>query len=291
MKKNILAFAISTIALFAFGTGAYAQSDTKKEVEFSSFTGIEADASCEIHVSTGSSYSATMDVPTEVKDYVEVYVKNNALFINFDTKNMPPELKKVYKKQDSRIPVFKVYVTAPSLKMVSLAGDSQLYADNINTNDNSFKASATGRSKISGLNIVSKEATVSLSKNAQASVTFSGSKITAESDNSSKLTLTTHTCKTVTTKLGGSSEIKLLGEMSYLETSGSNSSILNASEAVPGEVSVTVDGSSQTYIDTKGKLSLEMKGGATLYFKGKPEFDIVNIKNSSVSKFDSYPAK
>lgn len=290
MKNNYLHFAISAIALSCISLIGHAQGDTKKAIEFASFTGIEAEGSCEIHISKGETYDAELNVPKDIENYVQVYVKGGNLCVSLDTKNMDPEVKKVYKKQDSRIPLFKVYVTMPTVKSIKVTDDVQVYAENAQVNASKFDLSASGQSKVSGLYLTSKEATLELSKKASVKASFSGNELLTNTENNSVLEIVAENVKTVTTKLAGSSKVTLTGTMSKLEVKSSGSSELNASAADPSNVSLSMDGSSTVYVYTKGELSIEMKG-ANLYYKGKPSIDIVAVKNASINKFDTYPAK
>ena len=283
MKRGFVTAATLMMSAALFSSSAFAEDVTKK-LDVLPFDGIECVASCEVKVKTGASCSAELTCDSQIKDYVIVSVKNNVLHIDFNSKDMPSELKKVWKAKDSRIAQFKISVEMPYVKSIDFAGDAQFVSENATFDSSLLKLNLKDRARATGLTVNSKSFTMDISKNSYASLSTTSENFSVKSSNSANASVKASS-KVVNVESSNSSLVTINGSAQTLKLNTSGSSTVDAVSMDAGEVTVKMDNSSQANVHTSGALNIEMKGNSHLYFKGSPVFNIVKIISSSVEPY------
>ena len=258
--------------------------DVKKNIDFSSFTSLKSEVSCEITLEESDNYSATVTCDSMFADYLALYVKNNTLLVEFNQKDLSPEAKKIWKSKDARIPQFHIVLRAPKLVDITIAGDTQFKALNEIVSQESFKISISGRAKASGITIKTKNADISVSKNGYADLTVKADAVNAESANGSTLNMNIESEK-ASLAMGNSAKCCITGSSQKFKLHSNGFSSLNALEAMFAEIAVVMENSSSAVFNTSGPLSVDMKGSSRLSFKGSPDFEIVKVISSTIEPY------
>ena len=207
--KAIIGMIAFAFVLWACPQRALAQSLSSqlsdKEVAVSEFNALNVSDDFEVTVSRGA-YGVRLTVDKELAPYVEVYVRSRTLYVSYDEKSVPKDLKKLYKGKGSLTPVFRVVAYTPELQAVSLSDNATLSGvDEFLTND--FELTAVGKSQVKNLSISASTAKVILKKNAIANLTLKTDRgVEVSTDGSSNLKFT-FTGKELALNADGSSVI------------------------------------------------------------------------------------
>ena len=160
--NKVLAFATLLIASASF---ALAQTRTL-EHEYSPFDGVVASNGFKVTIAQSDKYAAKLTVDDVLESYVQCYVKANVLYLSLDDKNIPKEVKKMYKGKNSPEPTLSAIVYLPILNSLTLNDDSQFFNTGTLSAEN-FSLFLNGTTAINNLNVVAKTALLSVAKNAK----------------------------------------------------------------------------------------------------------------------------
>ena len=292
-----------------------------RDIMVSEFNAINVSDDFEVTVSRGS-YGVRLTVDKDLAPYVEVYVRSKTLYVSYDEKAVPKDLRKLYRGKGGLTPVFRVMAYTPELQSVSLSDNATLTGvDEFTTGD--FELTAAGKSQVKNLSVAAASAKVILRKNAVATLnlktdrgievntdnnanlklTFTGREFVLNADGSStvvadgptnslslmtggssQVSVTSETEKVdLTTE--GSSRLTLTGKAKDLKIKGSRSSYVDAF-AMPFEtVDANLSNSSSVTVSVSKIVYANLVGGSSLYFSGTPEFRIEKIVKSTLAPY------
>ena len=292
-----------------------------RDIAVSEFNAVNVSDDFEVTVSRGT-YGVRLTVDKELAPYVEVYVRSKTLYIAYDEKSVPKDLKKVYKGRGSLTPVFRVTVHTPELQSVSLSDNATLTgADEFVAGD--FELTAAGKSQVKTLSVSAASAKIVLRKNAIATLslktdrgvevntdnnanlklTFTGKELALNADGSSvvvaegptrslnlmtggssQVSVTSDTEKVdLTTE--GSSKLTLTGKATEMKVKGSRSSSVDAFAMPLETVEADLSNSSSVTVSVSKKVEVNLVGGSALYYSGSPEFKIEKIVKSTLAPY------
>ena len=297
--------AVSTILALSLAIAAAlpssAQTDTKYQ-DFNSFSTIKVSGGFEVSVRQGYGYNVSWTFDTALADYVEVYVKNKVLTIEFNQKGMPSALKKVYRGKNGRTAMLKAVVTAPEFSALELSDNAVLEAGTVAFESDNLSVSATGDAKITSLVFNADKAKISLSKSAIVSmdlnaneieVVTSDKSILSMKQDSDKLNLSSSGSSSISSKgnsmditvnAQNSSKVLLDGQAKDIVVNAQNSSEVDAVNMFVNDAELSVN-SAMVLVNAAENLSVDLKGGAKVYFQEDPLIKLVDISSSSLSRY------
>ena len=292
-----------------------------KEIPVSEYNSIDVSDDFEVTLARGA-YGVRLTVDKDLAPYVEVYVKAKTLFLSFDEKAVPKDIRKLYKGRNGLTPVFRVVAYTPDIHSITL-DDNAVFIGVEEFVSSNFELTAGGKSQVKNLSVVAASAKISMKKNAQAVVsirsdrgvevatesnanlklTASGNELAIRSEGSSvvvasgpvhlvnvfsagssQVTLTSDTEK-VDLTMEGSSKVVLTGKGDVLTVKGSRNSNLDAYSMPFEEVTADLAGSSNVTVSVAKKLDATLVGGSALYYSGAPEFRIGKIVKSTLAPY------
>jgi len=152
LKSFIGMITLATLLVFA-PQRVMAQSLTaqlsEKEIPVTEFDSIHVSDDFEVTLSRGA-YGVRMTVDKELLPYVEVYVKAKTLYVSYDERSVPKELKKLYKGKNGLTPVFRIVAYTPEIKSVTLE-DNATFIGIEEFMSSQFELSATGKTQVRNL--------------------------------------------------------------------------------------------------------------------------------------------
>ena len=305
MKNSLFKLLVSAMV---FGTACFCVSAQTKQVshDFSAFDILDVDYDFNVNVvKSESGYSISLTVDDVLMDYVQTYVKNHTLFITLDKKNLPSDVKKLYKGRKSEDPILNATVFMPSpLVEVNLHGASQLYVEN-ELEVKNFSANISENAVIKKLSVDAEEFSISSANKASGDLVVYADNATIKADGNSKLVIEQDSEK-LTIDAGGNCDLTvggqaldavvkaavsasavLTGKSDNLDVTTSGSAKVDALNLKTRDCTVNLSGNSKVYEAATDNLHVTMAGGSTLIFDGQPTFDIVNVKNSSITRYEN----
>ena len=323
MKRAL--FTIAALVLVTLGLSAQSRSAelTDKDIPVSAFNSIDVSDSFDVTVSRGS-YGVRLTVDKNLAPYVEIYVKAKTLYLSYDEKAVPKDIKKMYnKRKDGLSPMFRVVVYTPELQSVSLS-DNATFSALEEFMANQFELSATGKALVKNLSVTASSAKVSLKKNAAATVslrtergvevftennanlkmTFSGNElalnaegssvvvaegsclsINSVSSGSSQISVISNDTEKVDLNTEGSSKVTLTGKATEMTVKGSRNSTVDAFSMPVETVEATLSNSASVTVNVSKLVTASLVGGSSLYYSGMPEFQIRKIVKSTLAPY------
>ena len=295
---------------------------TDKDIMVSEFNALNVTDDFEVTVSRGA-YGVRLTVDKELAPYVEVYVRSKTLYISYDEKAVPKEIKKMYKGRGSLTPVFRVVAYTPELRSVSLADNATLTGVDEFTAPE-FELTAAGKTQVRNLTVTANSARILMKKNAIATLTvktergievntdnnanlklsFTGKELALTSDGSSvvvaeggsttslnlmtggssQVSVTSETGK-VDITAEGSSKLTLTGKATEMIVKGSRSSSVDAFAMPLETVEANLSNSSSVTVSVSKQVFANLVGGSSLYYSGTPEFRIEKIVKSTLAPY------
>ena len=230
---------------------------TDKDITVSEFNAVNVSDDFEVTVSRGT-YGVRLTVDKELAPYVEVYVRSKVLYISYDEKAVPKELRKQYRGKGALTPVFRVVAYTPELQAITLSDNATLTGVEEFT-AGEFELTTAGKSQVKNLSISATSARISMKKNAVATLNLKTDRgVEVNTDNSANLKLT-FTGRELALTADGSSVVVADGGTTRslnLSTGGSSQvSVISDTE----KVEVTSEGSSKLTLTGKAR-EMEVKG-------------------------------
>ena len=304
LRFNYLKVLFCSVALCIAALGASAQV-VEINRDFSSFDAIDVSYDFNVRmVSSRKNYSATLMVDSVLADYIQTYVKKNVLYITIDKKSLPSEVKKLYKGRKAVVPILNVVVSTPEpICSFKLADKSTLSVENV-LNCKDFSISLNGLSRLKKLELDATNVSVNLADKSQAEfdvnaesieISASGSSSAYISHNSEHLALNTTSnadlelegqTLVAEVKADGASKTCIKGKTGELIVNGSGNANIDAINLRTSNATVKLSGTCKLTEAATEKLNIEMSGYSSLVFDGDPVINIVNIKTSSVSRYE-----
>lgn len=285
------------------------------------FTALEIADDFDVTLTRGvNSVKLTVDEP--LLQYVDVYVRSKTLFVVYNEKSVPKDIKKLYKGNKAPKPVFRVSVSLDRLTGISLADKAVLLCgDEFNASDK-LEVKMTDKAQLKGLSAEATTIKVNLRKNAQASLNLRSldalGRIEVSIDDNAKLKMTAN-AHTATVTADDNAELTMSGDNTLLNLNASGKSRLEVTDraenttcnmngssdiALTGssdELSIKTDGKAEldapsftvkrlkavmaggkATVSVSDELEMDLSGGSSLTFSGAPAMKIVKIEKSSL---------
>ena len=295
---------------------------TDKDITVSEFNAVNVSDDFEVTVSRGT-YGVRLTVDKELAPYVEVYVRSKVLYVSYDEKAVPKELRKQYRGKGALTPVFRVVAYTPELQAVTLSDNATLNGVEEFT-AGEFELTTAGKSQVKNLSISATSARISMKKNAVATLnlktdrgvevntdnnanlklTFTGRELALTADGSSVVVADGGTTRSLNLSTGGSSQVSVIsdtekvevtsegsskltltGKAREMEIKGSRSSVVDAFAMPMEEVEANLSNSFSVTVSVSKKVSVNLVGGSSLFYSGSPVFEIEKIVKSTLAPY------
>ena len=295
---------------------------TDKDITVSEFNAVNVSDDFEVTVSRGT-YGVRLTVDKELAPYVEVYVRSKVLYVSYDEKAVPKELRKQYRGKGALTPVFRVVAYTPELQAVTLSDNATLTGVEEFT-AGEFELTTAGKSQVKNLSISATSARISMKKNAVATLnlktdrgvevntdnsanlklTFTGRELALTADGSSVVVADGGTTRSLNLSTGGSSQVSVISDTEKVEVTsegsskltltgkaremavkGSRSSVVDAFAMPMEEVEANLSNSSSVTVSVSKKVSVNLVGGSSLFYSGSPVFEIEKIVKSTLAPY------
>ena len=296
---------VCAIALTAASTLASAQ---VKDIshDFSSFDSIDIDYDFHVNVvKSEKNYSVTATVDDVLVEYVQTYVKGHTLYITLDKKSLPSDIKKLYKGRKSESPILNATVyMASDLSSVKMSGASTLSVqqdieckefnaeidesaviNKLHVDASSFSIASDNKST-ANLVVYADDIKITSTGNSTININQDSQKFEVNASGSSKIDADGESLETVLNTTA-SSKVVVKGKTDNLSIKGEGLSNVDALNLQTGDCSVELSGNCKVTEAAKNVLHISMKGSSTLVFDGEPVIDIINVKSSSISRFEN----
>ncbi len=297
MKTLINKVLVAATLLIASVSAALAQTRTV-EHEYSPFDGVVASNGFKVTIAQSDKYAAKLTVDDVLESYVQCYVKANVLYVGLDDKNVPKEIKKMYKGKNAPEPTLSVIVCLPILNSLTLNDNSQFFNTGTLSAEN-FSLFLNGTTTINNLNVVAKTAVLSVAKNARLAnanvrtegniavagdgkgsmtLEYAAENLDVNTAGSAELTIN-GSAEKVTVNSAGSAKTVVSGEAKSLKVSGKGD--VDASSLKVEEAKLSTNGC-DVKLNASKELELDIAKGSDIEYAGDPVVKIVKIQNSSV---------
>lgn len=324
--NKLLILAIASVALILatpFAARAqYTSQLEEKTIPVGDFTGIEVSGDFEVTLTNGPCI-AKVTVDKMLSPYVQVYVRGKVLHIDYDSKAVPKDIRKLYKGRNAPKPVFRANVSLSELSYVSLGGNASLTSGDLHECKLSTDIDVQDKAQLKNLSIKAGSVNVNLKKSAQAAISIDAvnkAEVKTEGNSNLKATVAAHdyvsaavgsseiaatvTAETATISgsgssktgvtfngskavitLSGSSDVNLSGKGEILSVNGERSANLEAAAFDTKAAEVNLSGSVKANITVSETLDATLTGGSTLYYTGTPVFKIGKIVKSTLAPY------
>ena len=282
------------------------------------FTMVSANGDFEVTLSKGS-YGVRLTTDKNLTPYVQVYVRSNTLYLTYDEKSVPKDIKKLYKGKNASQPVFRAVVSMPQLNGINL-DDNVILSSAEAFYGSDVVITLTDKAQVRNLNVQGNSITVDMKKNSQAALTLTADKkmeVTTDdkailklaekareitlnakgnSDNalsgegeilnlnlSEKTTSNvSHRTKNAVLNVGGSSKLILNGSGEYLEVKGGKNAEVEAVAFPVKTMKAELDGG-KVNVAVEKELNVTLLGGSSLFFTGSPTLIVNKIVKSTLA--------
>lgn len=282
------------------------------------FTMVSANGDFEVTLSKGS-YGVRLTTDKNLTPYVQVYVRSNTLYLTYDEKSVPKDIKKLYKGKNASQPVFRAVVSMPQLNGIEL-NDNVILSSAEAFYGSDIVISLTDKAQVRNLTVQGNSITVNMKKNAQAALTLTADKkmeVTTDdkailklaekareitlnakgnSDNalsgegeilnlnlSEKTTSNvSHRTKNAVLNVGGSSKLILTGTGEYLEVKGGKNAEVEAVAFPVKTMKAELDGG-KVNVAVEKEMNVTLLGGSSLFFTGSPTLIVNKIVKSTLA--------
>ena len=282
------------------------------------FTMVSANGDFEVTLSKGS-YGVRLTTDKNLTPYVQVYVRSNTLYLTYDEKSVPKDIKKLYKGKNASQPVFRAVVSMPQLNGIAL-DDNVILSSAEAFYGSDVVITLTDKAQVRNLTVQGNSITVDMKKNSQAALTLTADKkmeVTTDdkailklaekareitlnakgnSDNalsgegeilnlnlSEKTTSNvSHRTKNAVLNVGGSSKLILNGSGEYLEVKGGKNAEVEAVAFPVKTMKAELDGC-KVNVAVEKELNVTLLGGSSLFFTGSPTLIVNKIVKSTLA--------
>lgn len=271
--------------------------------DFSMFTSLNI-RNFEVYVEKSENFGIKLSVDELLERYVEAYVKNKTLYVSIDFKDVPRDIRRIYKGKNVEPPILRVTVFMGNINEISLS-EGAVFSASEQLESDRFDLKLYDNSKISGLMLNANTANIVLEKKSSALLNLNVKEVTIKTYGASNLKLN-HTSEYLSLDAsnyssnsiigdgsvlditaGGTSQITLQGNCKKLNIEAKKASMVNALELSTNEAKIKQSGSSVVTENASDKLTVEMDGSSSLYFNGEPVVKVISIKSSSLLPYES----
>ena len=305
MKRFCLVIGIIASCVFCVCSNAQVQ---EIEQKLSTFTSVSVSDGFDVILRKADKHSIVLTVDKVLADYVKVEVKSRTLYLEFDNKAVPKELKKQYSGRNGQTPTLKAVVYLHSLEGIELKEDAKLSSLSA-FEGGSILITATNNSIIRDLEVSGSNIKVAVDKKSTATLKLEADNLDLNAAGASALSVS-HSSKNLTVNAKGSSNTVANGDAESMVVNGDNSSKVKVSGktdelVVRGQRSceieltgvetpradVVLTGSCTVMESATDELRVDISGGSKLYFDGQPDIEIVKVKSSSLMHYSDMLTK
>ena len=279
---------------------------------------VSASGDFEVTLSKGS-YGVRLTTDKNLTPYVQVYVRSNTLYLTYDEKSVPKDIKKLYKGKNASQPVFRAVVSMPQLNGIEL-DDNVILSSAEAFYGSDIVISLTDKAQVRNLTVQGNSITVNMKKNAQAALTLTADKkmevttddkailklaekareITLNAKGNSDNALSgegeilnlnlsekttgnvSHRTKNAVLNVGGSSKLILTGTGEYLEVKGGKNAEVEAVAFPVKTMKAELDGG-KVNVAVEKEMNVTLLGGSSLFFTGSPTLIVNKIVKSTLA--------
>lgn len=326
MKNIFKAIGIFVSAFVLSGAAALAQEQQSftiqledKTLPVGDFSTINATGDFEVTLDKGD-YGVRLTVDNALSPYVQVYVRAKTLYIGYDEKSVPKDIKKLYKQKNASAPTFRAVVTLPELAGITVA-DNAVINSAVEFPGEYVTISLADKAQIKSLSVNSVTANITMAKNTQAVLSIKADdKIEITNEGNSNLKLSANTGNLVvngngnaTISIGaetpvanvngaGNSKIALAakadkivaggiantkivlsGETTTLEIRTEKNAEIDGDGLLTKEVIANLNGSSKANVNVSETIEATILGGSSLFYTGTPAFKIGRVIKSTLA--------
>ena len=238
-KRFFAVIGIIALALVSGGASAIAQDASatqtesftiqveEKVIPVGDFSAISVSNDFEINLD-GGDCGVRLSVDNALAPYVQVYVRAKTLYIAYDEKSVPKEIKKLYKGRGTPEPTFRAVVTLPSISALTASNSAVINSVGDFTGD-AVQISLSDKAQIKNLSLQCVTTTVALAKNAQAVMNINASeRIEINSEGGSSINLNA-ACSDLVINGTGNSAITVRSDAKNVALTGAGSVKISAS--------------------------------------------------------------
>ena len=317
-KAITLVICSITLISFAAAQEVYpTQPQQEKDCEVGEFTAISVSDNLQVVLQEGA--CAVKLVSDEaLLPYILVSVRDSILYIEYDEKAVPRDVKKVYRGKNAPVPVMQAQVSSPFLNGI-LASQNAVISGKGTIFSDTMDMMLTDKATVKDLKVDAESAILHMGKNSVADFTLSiESQLELSLEGSSELKLqyksrnlllhqegnttailqgesstatygisgfaknrSTGKGNVLVVEAGGNADVSLAGEMGDLTLSLERTSKVDAVELKASRVKVSQNGWNSATVHAEDFLSVNLTGGSTLHYSGIPAIQVDKIMKSS----------
>lgn len=315
---------ICTITLAAFPAHAQFTSQLEeKTLPVGAFSSVSVGNNFEVSLVKGT-YGVKLTADKDLSPYIQVYVRSKVLYISYDEKSVPKDIKKQYKGRGAPTPVFRVIATLPELNGITMEDNATL----VSTDEfpaSSFEMNLTEKAQVKNLTVKARTIKVNMKKNAQAALSLiadatleiqtegnANLKLTAEAPElvmnaagssdialvsksqtatfsmagSAKATVSNKTEKAIL-QMGASSNLQLTGEGESVLVRGEKNSVVDANDFCAKKLDANLSGNARVNMSVSELIDATLVGGSALYYTGTPVIQVGKVMKSTLAPYGS----
>lgn len=305
MNNKLVSFVILFVALVQAPLFGQSVRETDHK-DLPAFHSIELGGDFALDIEYGKQYTVRLSVEELFADYVLFSVLDSTLAVTLDERHVPAEVRKLFRGKDASTPVFRIYVTMPeSLRSLKLSSRAVLLsADDLVVDSDRFQLQVTDNARVASLAFGSGRVALALDKKADVRMSVTCDSLSVVQAGTANLNLTQHTDVSAF-DVSGSSTLEVKGETGLLkiDSRGFAKSVLSGEAPVvryklanSSQVNATLLESSRAFVEMSGlgsltqaaseELSVDLTGGATVYFLNDPAIHVIYLKNASLIPYD-----
>lgn len=322
--NKVLWLTVGIVCLFVLPAQAQVTAgQEEKSIPVGEFSSISVSDDFEVSLVKGK-HGVKITSEKELIPYIQVYVRSKSLFITYDEKSVPKDIRKLFRGRGSSDPVFRAVVSMPEIGGISLSNNATLSSIE-DFSGGTFDLNLADKAQVKTLTVRVNSANLNLKKNAQvsmnvevanrleintegnASIKLSGkaqefsvnaagsSELTVSADcksstvttsGSADLSLSQKTEKMVLT-VGGFSKLNLSGEADSIQIRGERSASVDANAFSVKKAEANLSGSAKVNISISESLDATLVGGSSLYYTGTPSIKIGKVIKSTLAPYGS----
>ncbi len=322
--NKVLWLTVGIVCLFVLPAQAQVTAgQEEKSIPVGEFSSISVSDDFEVSLVKGK-HGVKITSEKELIPYIQVYVRSKSLFITYDEKSVPKDIRKLFRGRGSSDPVFRAVVSMPEIGGISLSNNATLSSIE-DFSGGTFDLNLADKAQVKTLTVRVNSANLNLKKNAQvsmnvevanrleintegnASIKLSGkaqefsvnaagsSELTVSADcksstittsGSADMSLSQKTEKMVLT-VGGFSKLNLSGEADSIQIRGERSASVDANAFSVKKAEANLSGSAKVNISISESLDATLVGGSSLYYTGTPSIRIGKVIKSTLAPYGS----
>ena len=290
-----------------------------KTLPVSDFNSVSVTNDFEVTIDKGEC-GVRLTVDNALSPYVQVYVRAKTLYIGYDEKSVPKDIKKLYKAKNAAQPTFRAVVTMPEIAALTMA-DNATVTSAVEFPGEFLQITLGDRSQVKSLSVISTTAAITMTKNAQAVLSLKADdKIELTNDGNTNLKLSANTgnltvnangnatisigaevpvanvngngnaklalatkAEKVSANAIGSSKLVLSGETAELTVRGEKNGDIDADGLIVKDVIANMNGNSKATVSSAETIDANLVGGSSLFYSGAPLFKIGKIVKSTLA--------